>query len=152
MGAADGLPVCPPGMHVAAATPVEEARKMPYSAIAAAAVAAHFAFLGYLVGGGFLAWRWPVTIWVHVLIVGWTLVILSGVVECPLTTIERHARDAAGMPPLPRAGFIDHHVAGVLYPHGWGAAAEIVVSAAIFVSWFGLWRRHNRMPSRSHGD
>ena len=62
---------------------------MPYSAIAAAAVAAHFAFLGYLIGGGFLAWRWPVTIWVHALIVGWTAIILTGVVECPLTTIER---------------------------------------------------------------
>ncbi|WP_409347378.1 DUF2784 domain-containing protein [Mycolicibacterium mucogenicum] len=129
----------------------EEAGTMPYSAIAVAAVAAHFAFLGYLIGGGFLAWRWPVTIWVHALIVGWTAIILTGVVECPLTTIERWARDGAGMSPLPRAGFIDHHVAGVLYPHGWGPAAEIVVVAAVLASWLGLWRRFNRMPGRSHG-
>ncbi|SEB26093.1 MULTISPECIES: DUF2784 domain-containing protein [unclassified Mycobacterium] len=124
---------------------------MPYSAIAAAAVAAHFAFLGYLIGGGFLAWRWPVTVWVHAFIVGWTAIILTGVVECPLTTVERWARDRAGMSPLPRAGFIDHHVAGVLYPRGWGAVAEIVVIAAILASWIGLRRRHSRTPSRSHG-
>ncbi|OBJ35653.1 hypothetical protein A5630_09035 [Mycolicibacterium mucogenicum] len=124
---------------------------MPYSAIAAAAVTAHFAFLGYLTGGGFLAWRWPWTIWVHAFIVGWTVFILTGVVECPLTTVERWARDRAGMSPLPRAGFIDHHVAGVLYPRGWESVAEIVVVAAILASWIGLWRRHSRAPSRSHG-
>ncbi len=38
-------------------------------------------------------------IWRHALIVGWT-VILTGVVECPLTTIERWACAAAGMSPL----------------------------------------------------
>lgn len=123
---------------------------MPYFAIADAAVAAHFAFLAYLVGGGFLAWRWPATIWAHVLIVIWTIVILTGVVECPLTTIERWARNAGGMSPLPRAGFIDHHVAGVLYPHGWATAAQIVVFAVILASWAGPWRRRNRVPSRSH--
>ncbi|MGX9674107.1 DUF2784 domain-containing protein [Mycobacterium sp. HM-7] len=128
----------------------EEVGTMPYSAIAVAAVAAHFAFLGYLVAGGFLAWRWPVTIWLHALIVGWTLIILTGVVECPLTAIERWARDAGGMAPLPRAGFIDDHVAGVLYPRGWGVLAGMAVCAVILVSWLGLWRRHNRMPSRSH--
>ncbi|MUL77071.1 DUF2784 domain-containing protein [Mycobacterium sp. CBMA226] len=124
---------------------------MPYSAIAVAAVAAHFAFLGYLVGGGFLAWRWPVTIWLHALVVGWTLIILTGVVECPLTTIERWARAAGGMAPLPRAGFIDDHVAGVLYPRGWGTPAAVAVCAVILASWLGLWRRRTR-PAEAAPD
>lgn len=34
--------------------------------VADAAMVAHFAFLAYLVVGGFLAWRWPSTIWLHV--------------------------------------------------------------------------------------
>ena len=60
--------------------------------------------------------------------------------------LERWARDAGGMSPLPRAGFIDDHVAGVLYPRGWSTAAGILVFALILASWFGLWRRRNRKP------
>ncbi|HYR17789.1 MAG TPA: DUF2784 family protein, partial [Mycobacterium sp.] len=39
--------------------------------LVALTVAAHFAFVGYLVIGGFLAWRWPRTIALHVPVVLW---------------------------------------------------------------------------------
>ena len=42
-----------------------------FAVVVALTVAAHFAFIGYLVIGGFLAWRWPRTIWLHMPVVVW---------------------------------------------------------------------------------
>jgi uncharacterized membrane protein len=37
--------------------------------VLAVTVTMQFAFIGYLVIGGFLAWRWPRSIWLHVVVV-----------------------------------------------------------------------------------
>lgn len=112
-----------------------------YMTIVAIVVAAHFAFVGYLPAGGFLAWRWRPTIWLHGLAVLWALAIVMHLVECPLTFVERWARAAAGMAPLPTRGFIAYYIDGVFYPHGWATAAQIVVFALVVLSWLGWWQR-----------
>ena len=38
---------------------------MRYPLIADTVMAVHFAFLAYVVCGGFLAWRWPRMFWPH---------------------------------------------------------------------------------------
>jgi hypothetical protein len=98
-------------------------------------VAGHFAFLAYLVAGGFLALRWPRSAGLHVAAVGWAMgsVLLSW--PCPLTWLERWARAGAGMAPLPPEGFIAHFVTGVLYPAQAEAAVQVLVFVAVAVSW-----------------
>lgn len=98
-------------------------------------VAVHLAFVGYVVAGGFLALRWPGTLWLHVPAVVWAGLILTAHQDCPLTWLERRARAAAGMAPLPPDGFIAHYLTGVLYPAGSTPAVEVVVGAVVIGTW-----------------
>ena len=79
---------------------------MVYRWLATAALALHFGYMAYLVLGGFVAWRWPRTIWLHLGAVVWGLLIISGTVDCPLTYAENWARERAGLTRLSQ-GFVD---------------------------------------------
>ncbi|PQM50405.1 DUF2784 domain-containing protein [Mycolicibacter virginiensis] len=98
-------------------------------------VASHLAFVGYVVVGGFLAVRWPRTVWLHGAAAIWAGLIVIGHLDCPLTWLERRARAAAGMAPLPADGFIAHYLAGVLYPPAWTTAVEAAVLVTVLGSW-----------------
>ncbi|TSD99469.1 DUF2784 domain-containing protein [Skermania sp. ID1734] len=111
-----------------------------YEAIVVAAVAAHFAFLFYLVLGGFLAWRWRATIVAHIGVAAWGVAITLAHFECPLTDLERWARDAGGMTPLSSKGFIATYVTGVLYPSDAAGAVRIAVFVVVAISWLGYVR------------
>ena len=105
-------------------------------------VAVHFAFIGYVVGGGFLALRWRRTIWLHVAAVIWGAAIATKRVDCPLTWLERWARARAGMAPLPPDGFIAHYITGVIYPASWAIGVQLASFAAVAASWVLYLRRH----------
>ena len=106
-----------------------------YIIVVAVVVAAHFAFIGYLVVGGLVALRWPRTIFLHMLAVVWGVGSLSLRLPCPLTDLERWARARAGMAPLQSDGFIAHYITGVLYPADAVGVVERVVFAVVIVSW-----------------
>jgi hypothetical protein len=116
-----------------------------YHIVVALAVVAHFAFLCYLVVGGFVALRWRRTIWLHVPAALWGIAITTGHLECPLTSLERWSRAKGGMAPLPPDGFIAHYITGVLYPAGWTGIVPVATFVLIAVSWalYGWrgWRR-----------
>lgn len=112
-----------------------------YQAAVALAVTTHFAFIAYLVVGGFIALRWRRTIWLHLPVVVWGALITTQHLDCPLTWVERWGRAKAEMPPLPTKGFIAHYITGVLYPAGWAAAVQVGVFVAIAASWaLYVWR------------
>lgn len=95
-------------------------------------VAAHFAFLIYVPVGGLLALRWRRTIWLHVAAVGWAAASVLIHVPCPLTGIERLARESAGMAALGAGGFIDHYISDA------GAyVAQAAALAVVVTSWIG---------------
>lgn len=111
--------------------------------VAAEAVAGmHLAFLAYVAAGGFLAWRWPRAIAVHLGAVGWGVAGLLVPLACPLTGLQNLFRRWAAEPPLP-GGFIDRYVEGVLYPERFTPLVRAVLAAAILVSWLG-WVRIGR--------
>jgi hypothetical protein len=66
-------------------------------------MALHFGFLGYVVAGGILAWRWPRAIWPHLPLAGWGLITVVFHLGCPLTDLEDWARRRAGEPGLQAA-------------------------------------------------
>ncbi|MGI5153348.1 DUF2784 domain-containing protein [Plantactinospora sp. CA-294935] len=100
----------------------------------------HFGFLAYLVLGGFLAWRWPRTVWLHLGAAAWGVLVTAAQLVCPLTYLEHWARRRAGETGVGR-GFIDRYVEGVIYPERYAALAQALVAVLILVSWVGLFQR-----------
>lgn len=118
---------------------------MGYRTLTILILALHFGYLGYLVAGGFLAWRWPRTIWAHAAAAGWAVTTVTFRLDCPLTSAEDWSRQRAGEPPL-TSGFIDRYVEGVLYPQRYAAAVQVLVALLVLGSWLGLF--HHRRQSR----
>lgn len=103
-------------------------------------IAAHYAFLLYLLVGGILAWWWPRTIAPHVVAAIWGILIIVTKVPCPLTALQNNFRERGGQAPYAK-GFIDHYVRGQLYPTSHEGLVQVLVAAVVLVSWFGLAAR-----------
>jgi hypothetical protein len=116
-----------------------------YRALVIAVVALHYAFLGYVVVGGFLALAWRWTIWAHIAACAWGVAIVAvPTLQCPLTAAEVWARHRAGMP-VYGGGFIDHYVINVLYPAGWTTLVQVLCGLVVAASWVTVHRiRRNR--------
>jgi hypothetical protein len=96
----------------------------------------HFAFIAFVVAGGFLAWRWPALIWPHLACAGWGLATILVRLDCPLTSLEDWARRRAGQRGLP-AGFIDRYINGVVYPVRLHGRVQMLVAVVVVLSWIG---------------
>lgn len=94
---------------------------MHYALAADAIVLIHFAFVLFVIGGGFLAWRWRWLAWAHLPCAIYGAAIEFGGWICPLTPLENRLRWQAGQAGYSE-GFVEHYVVPVLYP------AELTVS------------------------
>ena len=102
----------------------------------------HFAYLAYVVGGGFLAWRWPKAIWPHLVTATWGVLLIAFHLSCPLTLAENWARRHAGEGV--DSGFINNYVEGVIYPAHYTNLVRLACAAVVLISWFGVARRYVR--------
>lgn len=123
---------------------------MGYRAVVVAVVAVHFAFLAFVIAGGYLALRRRRLIWAHAAACAWAVAIVTwpGLL-CPLTVAENWARRHAGMSSYTE-GFIDRYVKGVLYPAGYTTAVQALVAVAVLTSWilwYRRWRAVHRPPA-----
>ncbi len=117
-----------------------------YAVLVVLTVAVHFAFIAYMVTGGFLALRWPKTIWVHVPVVIWGIAIELIDFVCPLTALERWARPRAGLGPMPADGFIEHYLTGVVYPASSANLVLLLALVTVVTSWVMVSRSRRRQP------
>ena len=119
---------------------------MVYRWLALAVIGLHFAYLAYLVTGGFLAWRWPRTFALHLVAVVWGALIIVTEVTCPMTWLQNSLRTRGGEPELDLS-FIDTYVRGVFFPADHEVAARVLVAIVIAVSWLRLASRiHSLAP------
>jgi hypothetical protein len=113
-------------------------------------VVVHLLFIGFVVGGVFLAWRWPRIVWLHIPAVAYGALVEFAGFTCPLTLLEKDLRQRAGEAGY-RGGFIAHYLVKVIYPPGltrgmqFGLGVLVVLVAAI--GYWGFLRRHP--PSRA---
>src|SRR6266700_5337905 len=124
---------------------------MLYRAGADLVVVAHLLFIGFVVGGVLLTWRWPRIVWAHLpAVVYGTLVEFAGF-TCPLTLLENELRQRAGQAGY-RGGFIAHYLVKVVYPpgltRGMRVGLGIVVLLVAAIGYRGFLRRHARRPRR----
>jgi hypothetical protein len=107
----------------------------------------HFAFVVFVVFGGFLVVRRRRLAWVHLPCAVWGFLIEVEGWICPLTYLENDLRRRAGQLGY-SGGFIEHYLIPILYPVGLTrnlqlVFAALVVSAnAVAYGWVLLrWRR-----------
>lgn len=122
-------------------------------------VVVHLLFIAFVIGGVFLAWRWPRLIWAHVPVAIYgTLVEFVGF-TCPLTLVENGLRRRAGEQGY-HGGFIDHYLVKVIYPPGLTRELQIglglLLLLTVVIGYRGFLRRHPLGPgaksSRSSAD
>ena len=118
--------------------------------LADAVLVLHLLFIGLVVFGGFLCWRWPWVAWLHAPALAWGIWIEASGGLCPLTPLEQALRTAAGEAGY-RGGFIEHYLVRAIYPEGlttavrWGIV--VFVSVVNVVAYEG-WRRRRRARRR----
>ena len=114
----------------------------------------HFAYLAYLVVGGFLAWRWTAMIWPHLVAAVWGVLIVFNLVACPLTIAEGWARRLAGDEPV-TGGFIDRYVTNVIYPGRYLVEVRLAVALVVLISYVGaylFWRARRQRLDTARKD
>lgn len=109
----------------------------------------HLAFIVFVVAGGLLVLRWPRLAWVHIPAAIWgALIEFTGSV-CPLTPLEVALRAQAGQAGY-AGGFIEHYVAGLIYPGGLSRSVQVFLGLFVLglngVVYQRLWRRGRPGP------
>lgn len=107
-------------------------------------VVVHFAALLYIGLGGFLAWRWPKSIFVHIFFVIWGVAInVIPELPCPWTTLEDWFRARQGLGPLP-GGFNEYYIYGDLIPRPLLPVVVVGAVVLLIVSYVGAYLRWRR--------
>ena len=103
---------------------------MGYLIAADLVLVAHLLFIGFVVGGSFLAWRWPRVIWAQLpAMVYGALVELVGF-ACPLTALQNYLLRRGGQAGY-RGGFISHYLIRVIYPPGLTRGLQIALGLSV---------------------
>jgi uncharacterized protein DUF2784 len=114
----------------------------------------HFAALLYIGLGGFLAWRWPKAIFVHVFFAAWGVAINTLPIVCPLTAVEDYFREQQGLRPLP-GGFNEYYIYDDLIPRSLLPVVAVVAVVLLVVSYVGAyvrWRHRRTTPAQVSSD
>lgn len=100
--------------------------------LATLVVAAHVAFIAFVVLGALLVLRWRKLLYLHLAAVIWAIYIEWSGAICPLTPLENALRAAAGLQAY-GGDFVAEYVLPVLYPDGLTRRAQLVIGAAVLV-------------------
>jgi Protein of Unknown function (DUF2784) len=108
-------------------------------------VVLHLAALLYIGLGGYLAWIWPKTIFLHVFFAVWGVAVNTLPLNCPFTEVENYFRGLKGLGPLP-GGFNEYYVYGHIIPRPLLPAVVVVAVILLVVSYVGVYVRwrHSR--------
>jgi hypothetical protein len=108
-------------------------------------VVVHLLFIGFVVAGVFLAWRWPRIVWAHIPAVAYGALVEFVGFTCPLTLLENYLRRRSGEAGY-RGGFIAHYLVKVIYPPGLTRGMQVglgfVVVLVAVIGYRGFLRRH----------
>jgi hypothetical protein len=127
---------------------------MLYHWLANLIVLVHFGFILFVSIGAIAVLRWRRLAWVHVPAAIWGILIEFAGWICPLTPLENLLRRRAGEVGY-QGGFIDHYIAGIVYPQGLTRGTQMVLGVlvlAINTGIYALYVRQRRATSESRGS
>jgi hypothetical protein len=101
-----------------------------YQLLADLVVGIHFAFVLFVIFGGFLAAKWRRVMWLHISAAFWGAVVEFSGWICPLTPLEIWLRQKAGEAGY-RSDFVARYLLPVLYPEGLTRGLQIVLGALV---------------------
>ena len=114
----------------------------------------HLLFIGFVVVGSFLTWRWPRVIWVQLPAMAYgALVELAGF-ACPLTGLQNYLLRRGGQAGY-HGGFISHYLIRVIYPPGLTRGLQLGLGlfvVLIAVVGYGGYLRRNRHARVARAD
>lgn len=123
-----------------------------YSRLADLVVIVHFAFVLFVVFGGFVVLRWPRAAWVHLPVAVWGVLIEYLGFLCPLTPLEQWLRERAGQEAY-QGAFVDRYILPLLYPIGLSRANQWVLGSIVLAINLAIYvvvvRRHRRRRALS---
>ena len=122
-----------------------------WRALADVTVGLHVVALLYIGLGGFLAWRWPRSVFMHIFFALWGIAVNVFPIPCPLTALEDYFRSRQGLGPLP-GGFNAYYIYGTVFPRSMLPLVAAVALALLVFSYVGAyyrWRHRDDAPT--HG-
>ena len=105
---------------------------MIYRILADSVMVVHFIFIVYAVFGGLLALKWKWTVFLHIPVALWGVLVEMFGWICPLTPLENEFRQAAGLAGY-TGGFIDHYLLPVVYPPNLTRQIQLMLGAALLL-------------------
>jgi hypothetical protein len=103
-------------------------------------VAAHIAALLLIGFGGFLAWKWPKFIFLHVFLAAWGVIVNVFPLPCPLTALENHFRHQQGLGDLP-GGFNAYYLYDTVFPRSMLPFIAVIGLVVVTISYVGAYQR-----------
>ena len=123
---------------------------MGYRCLADLVVIVHILFVLFVLGGGWLAVRWPRLAWVHLPAAIWGALIEFAGWICPLTPLENWLRQRGDQQGY-AGGFVEHYLLPALYPADLSRQIQFLLGGAVllinFLAYWRLWRRRRRTSS-----
>ena len=101
-----------------------------YGLLADCVLLLHLGFVLFVIGGGFLAWRWRWLCWLHVPAVAWGFVVEAAGFTCPLTPLENRLRLRAGET-MASGDFVARSLLPVLYPEDLTRPVQLGLAALV---------------------
>ena len=122
---------------------------MFYRIFADLVVGVHFAFVLFVILGGFWVLRWKRSAWIHVPAVLWAALIEFVGWVCPLTPLENWLRKTGGEFEY-RSSFIEHYILPILYPSALTRHLQIILGLLVIVVNLGIygWVLHRTLKSK----
>jgi len=124
---------------------------MMYALAAVLFLAAHLAFVLFVVFGAVLVLRRPRLAWLHLPAAAWGVFIELTGRGCPLTLLENLLRLRAGLDGYAE-GFLEHYILWLLYPEGLTRTLQFALAGVVLaingVLYAFIWRRRLRSVKR----
>ena len=125
---------------------------MIYRIAADLVVLIHFAFILFVVAGGFLVIKWQKIALLHIPAAVWGVLIEFTGGICPLTPFENELRLTGGEAGF-SGGFIEKYIVFLIYPEGLTRWVQILLGLAVIlvnISIYGylLWQRRAALSKK----